>query len=161
VRERIDYRMIIEIDNRNLDSALLIHRILYDAYLQEARLIGTSVFPPLQRTIEDFETCGNQFFAYRLDGVDSGIIETESVADVESSGKLIASLGVLPTAFRRGIGRSLVRHVLASSAGSVVVSTAEQNLPAIQLYRDLGFSVQRRYVTDDGFRIVQMRHPGP
>lgn len=53
----------------------------------------------------------------------------------------VQRLIVYPEHFRKGIGRSLVKHVekLESSAGKLIVSTGAANHPAKNLYLSLGF----------------------
>lgn len=124
----------------------------------EAALIGAEDFPPLGRTVEDFMASDNQFFVYHRDGLVCGVIELELPSGGDSDGTLIASLGVSPDAFRRGIGRALAAHAIKMTEGKVFVSTAELNEPAIRLYESLGFSVRRRYTAADGTPLVELEN---
>jgi ribosomal protein S18 acetylase RimI-like enzyme len=56
----------------------------------------------------------------------------------------IGGLGVVPAARRRGLGRALMKAVLAEAPPAVVLEVLEQNEPAIRLYDDLGFVRRRR-----------------
>jgi len=150
--------LIFEIDNRLRNAANTIHRILHDAYVEEAALIEAEDFPPLRRTVADIMASDNQFLAYRRDGIVCAIIELEPLSDRGSDCTLIASLGVSPQAFRKGVGRALVKHALCRSECTVVVSTAERNKPAICLYEILGFSARRWSAAADGTPLVELRH---
>ena len=97
-----------------------------------------------------------------------GFVAQESVADIAtpvgfalvriSGGECeILSIGVIPDARRRGVGRELLGSVarLAASqdATSMVLEVADDNVPAIELYHSLGLArVGRRpryYRRDD------------
>ncbi len=132
--------------------------MLHEAYVTEAALVGAEDFPPLGRTVEDFMASDNQFFAYHRDGLVCGVIELELLSGGDSDGTLIASLGVSPDAFRRGIGRALAEHALQLAQGKLCVSTAELNEPAIRLYQSVGFAVRRRYTAADGTPLVELEN---
>jgi len=150
--------LISKIDNRSRPGANIIHGVLHDAYIKEAALIEVDDFPPLQRTVDEVMASDNQFYAYRHNETVCGIIELEPLLDRAVDGTLIASLGVLPHAFRNGIGRALVKHALHASSGKVVVSTSDRNKPAIRLYESQGFSVLRRYTATDGTTLVELKY---
>lgn len=98
----------------------------------------------------------NEFLADSRDGVACGILEIETVQEGAITATIISSLGVAATACRRGIGRSLVEHVLNRSSGPVIVSTAQANSPAIRLYESTGFKVRREFVPDHGIPLVEL-----
>ncbi|MDL2338849.1 MAG: GNAT family N-acetyltransferase, partial [Pseudomonadota bacterium] len=67
------------------------------------------------------------------------------VPDDEPLQIAVAMLVVHPDHQRQGIGRSLVLHALRQAAGEVFsVTTAAGNVPALALYRELGFIEYRR-----------------
>jgi GNAT superfamily N-acetyltransferase len=59
----------------------------------------------------------------------------------------IGGMGVVPAARRRGIGRMLMEAAIAAArrrgVGVVRLEVLEQNEPAVQLYRQLGFAHER------------------
>ena len=84
-----------------------------------------------------------------------GFVAQESVSDIDTpvgfalvrmSGDEceILSIGVVPDARRCGVGRALlgsvVGHAASRGATSMVLEVAEDNAPAIGLYRSLGFA---------------------
>jgi ribosomal protein S18 acetylase RimI-like enzyme len=48
-----------------------------------------------------------------------------------------------PAAYRRGVGRALLRHVIAASAGELYTEVLVGNEAALALYRSEGFEVLR------------------
>jgi ribosomal protein S18 acetylase RimI-like enzyme len=55
----------------------------------------------------------------------------------------IGGIAVVPSARRRGIGRTLMESVLALAPPTVTLEVLEQNEPAIRLYEELGFERTR------------------
>jgi len=55
----------------------------------------------------------------------------------------IGGIGVVPTARRRGFGRTLMQAVLAEAPGDVTLEVIEKNVAAKSLYDELGFETQR------------------
>ena len=55
----------------------------------------------------------------------------------------IAGIGVVPEARRRGIGRALMKAILAQSPPIVSLEVIDKNASAIALYQQLGFQVRR------------------
>lgn len=53
-------------------------------------------------------------------------------------------LYVAPAAYRRGVGRALLRHVLAQAGPTFTAEVLEGNEPALRLYLSEGFRVARR-----------------
>jgi ribosomal protein S18 acetylase RimI-like enzyme len=53
-------------------------------------------------------------------------------------------LYVDPAAYRRGVGRALVRHAIASCEGTMSVEVLVGNEPALQLYLAEGFKILKR-----------------
>ncbi len=69
---------------------------------------------------------------------------------VRGWGSRIAGMGVVPEARRRGAGRLLMDEAIARTRAvglrHMVLEVIEQNTPAVELYRDLGFQFLRRLV---------------
>jgi ribosomal protein S18 acetylase RimI-like enzyme len=122
-----------------------IHLVQMNAYAQEALLLGAVYFPPLERTVEDVRASAEKFSAAF---VGSDIVGAISVlSDEEGLGINIASLVVSPQFQRQGIGRALMAAVLESHrSDGFTVQTGVKNLPALALYRQLGFVEVRRWL---------------
>jgi GNAT superfamily N-acetyltransferase len=138
-----------------------IRQLMVASYTIEARLIGATHFPPLQRTAEDIRSALARFFGCTEDG---DLVAVAEVETAEHGGLHIGGFVVHPRAFRRGIGSRLLSHVLQSSGGArVTVSTAERNRPAISMYEMHGFTIARRWVIQgiDMITLATRDQPGP
>jgi len=120
--------------------------VQHAAYRVEAELIGFDGIPPLHETLEDLVAEPGTWSGVRDDGrVVAGVLVVRSGRTCS-----IDKLVVAPSHHRRGIGRRLVEHVLATEDAEIfVVSTGTDNGPARRLYESLGF------------KIVGMREIGP
>jgi GNAT superfamily N-acetyltransferase len=115
------------------------------AYAVEARLIGHDV------PVADARADGLAWWGCRdTDGLLGavGVRATAELVDVES-------LVVAPRAFRRGVGSTLVAHVVAQAAGRrVVVATGRDNAPARTLYERAGFTVAGHAEVEPGLWVT-------
>lgn len=107
--------------------------------------IHAAAFPPAQAWDErDFAAQLGFPGVTGLIHPEGGLILLRVVADEAE----ILTLGVVPRARRLGIGRALLgaAMALASAAGARVMflEAAEENRPALSLYRALGFREQGR-----------------
>jgi len=126
------------------------------AYRVEGDLLGVADFAPLRRTVAHIAASESVFLGSLAGGALIGAAEME-VAEAEPAN--IAALVVMPSHFRKGVGRALVRRVLEWCDGrDVTVSTGIRNAPALELYAGLGFRESRRWRTDDGIRMVTLRY---
>lgn len=129
------------------------------AYRQEATLLGLSSLPGMERCAADIRALQETFFGTYAEGELVGAI---SVAE-ESSGCLtICSLTVLPAYQRRGIGRALLCHILRWKPElETHISTAADNVRAIALYQQEGFTVcDETLVPDLALKLVHLcRNP--
>ena len=161
------------VDHRDPAIAASIHRVQVAAYVQLAsEVLGLhqpSQFPALQRTVEDICSSDEQFtaaFDEAARGSDAmiGAISVEPPEIASWSGESlqsmnipgarpgvtagpyhIASLTVLPTHHRNGVGRALLNVVIEScDPAPLTVSTDVRNAPALKLFRDCGFREHRR-----------------
>ena len=134
------------------------HRIwsvLQAAYKIEADLIEVADFVPLMRSSENIRSAKAIFYGCIRDRELIGVCEVEGVADGSAH---IASLGVHPSHFRRGVGAGLVNYVLnMMSCEQITVNTAAKNAPAISLYEKLGFSICNRFETYDEVNMVTLK----
>jgi ribosomal protein S18 acetylase RimI-like enzyme len=115
------------------------------AYMQEARLLKVTDFPPSARTIEDIEASEDFFLGAILGQKIVGVLSVGQ--DDEPHQICISALVVHPTMQRQGIGRLLVQEALARGQGTAFsVATAAKNAPALRLYQDFGFVPYRHGV---------------
>ena len=128
--------MIALLEHNTTNIAADIYEIFQASYRIEAQLIGTSNFPPLQRTVSDIAQSLTMFYGAKVDSALAGVIEIE----YNNKQLSINSLTVSPDFFRRGIAGQLMRHVLTTfEIEHAVVETASVNMPAIELYKKHGF----------------------
>jgi ribosomal protein S18 acetylase RimI-like enzyme len=111
--------------------------VQHASYAIEAQLIGYPQLPPARETLAALQGCGEEVWLCEEGGELLGVVGLEHVSEDEL---LIARLFVAPSAFRRGVGTALVRHAIERAGGRRVrVGTAAANLPALALYKGLGF----------------------
>lgn len=155
----VEGRRFTLLDHRCPEVAEQIRALLFAAYTVEAELIGAADFPPLRRTAEHIARCGSTFFGWFADDALVAVAEVEQEPGAPPH---IAGFAVHPSAFRRGHGAALLRHVLESlGPGPVTVSTASANEPAIRLYEAHGFRIVRSWSTPDGFDLVTLARDPP
>ena len=142
-----------------------IYRVFQDAYQIEADLIGAdlignNVFPPLTRTVDDISQSANSFFAAFNNQRICAVIESETTetSHDESPRSSIVSLAVSSDYARQGLGRRLVEYVIERFGPLTVttVTTAKKNLPAIALYKELGFVISNTFDTPETIQMVEM-----
>ncbi len=106
------------------------------AYAVEAQLVGSDAIPALRETPEELRAAPERWIGTYDDGelvAALVYLATPAVLDV-------SKLVVAPAAARRGHGERLVRRVLdLVPRPTTVVSTGAANVPAVALYRKLGF----------------------
>ncbi|MGW0807086.1 GNAT family N-acetyltransferase [Nonomuraea sp. NPDC002799] len=107
------------------------------AYAVEAEIIKDDRIPPLHESLDELRAQPLRWLgAMDADGRLAGAVAWEETADEVDVNRLV----VRPDAARRGIGRALVKEVMARAGERrVVVSTGRDNVPARTLYERLGF----------------------
>ncbi len=144
--------MIKQLDNSNIDVATIMMRVFMESYAVEAKLLGAKDFPPLKRPLEGYTKSTNQFYGYYEDEQLSGVIEIVEKPEYTH----IQSLVVSPNFFRRGIGSKLIEYVFKHyNSSTFMVETGAKNVPAIQLYERLGFTLIKEFDTIHG--IIKVR----
>ena len=163
---------ICGIDHCVPEIAAQIHAVQAAAYAEEARLVGIDSrdFPPAQRTLTDIQHANEEFTVACIGESIVGAISVEPHEIAAWCGQRlntvhIASLVVMPTHQRNGIGRRLVENVIENHPNeAITVSTASGNAPALALYRKLGFAEVRRSMISCARRDIDLillrREPG-
>lgn len=146
--------MIKKIDHTKNEIADQIFMVFQVSYQVEAKLLGVSQFPPLNRKPADFLKSNTGFFAHFLGDQMVGIIEIlSSGAKIE-----ICSLVVHPDYFRRGIATELINHVMGHNQTTYfIVETGSKNGPAMRLYQKLGFTVVGKWEMENGIVKVRLK----
>jgi len=145
------------IDHTVGQIAAQVQAIQSAAYLQEAKLLGASWFPPLERTAADIQRSPDLFFGAYADDVLVGVASLGAASPDRHA--TIASMTVAPTYQRRGIARALLASLMARLDGqNVIVSTGARNTPALALYSSFGFVVHRHStVGPEHLALVELR----
>lgn len=150
--------MLIEpLDHRNPSVAKQIHEILALAYAQEAAILQIVDSEPLAQGHEDIQASNEYFLgAFKQDTL-VGVVSF--APDDEPDQFLVSCLVVHPKHQREGTARALMVEVLALAGGyATAVATGAQNLPALSLYRDLGFVEYRSgTIGAKSVRLVKLR----
>ncbi|HLU71758.1 MAG TPA: GNAT family N-acetyltransferase [Nonomuraea sp.] len=122
------------------------------AYQVEAEIIGDDRIPPLHETSEELLAQPLTWLAaFDDDGDLVGAVAWEETADEVDLNRLM----VAPSAHRRGVGRALVKEVMARAGERrVVVSTGRDNTPARTLYERLGFTLTGEFEPVPGLWVV-------
>ena len=103
-----------------------------------------------------------------------GLFAASRVLVAEAGGRVVGFAGhresfvtwlfVHPAFRRKGIGRSLMRHLIADLYPPIKLNVASDNLAAQGLYRQLGFTVDREYVGEFQGRpcsVTRLRYESP
>ena len=149
--------MIRDLDLSDERQVLEILSLQDASYAVEAELIGTFDIPPLKDTGDTLRRCGETFCGFFAEGRLAGAISYKIEGDVLDIHRLV----VHPDRFRKGIARTLVKHV-EKNAGTVeriVVSTGTKNFPARRLYRSLGFEETGEAEVAPGLRVTFFEKP--
>jgi GNAT superfamily N-acetyltransferase len=135
--------MIKQIVHANITNAIVLQSLFQASYRIEAELLGVTDFPPLKRTISDFQNSTTQFFGLWKDNVLAATVEIHQLKNTLD----ICSLVVHPTFFRQGIGQKLLLFLENFNASqTLIVETGWVNIPAITLYKKFGFQKTREYM---------------
>jgi len=138
--------MIIKLDHWQKETAEAIQRIQKPAYEVEAKLIGFDGIPQIEEPVEEIQ---------KSDEVFMGIVEErlKGFISFKEIGKTIDihRLVVDPAAFRQGLGKRLLVHLIEQYGNhDFVVSTGTANQPAVNLYESMGFTEQKRFEVAPG-----------
>lgn len=145
--------MIKLLDAKNRQTAKRILDISLQSYEVEANVIGAKNFPPLNEKLSDILTSTNLFYGFFSQGSIVAIIEFED----EGTHWLIARLVVSPNHFRKGIGSKLINFA-KEEFRNCIVSTADNNIPAVALYEKHGFvKLKESTKVKMGIKLVRLK----
>lgn len=143
--------MIKQIVHSDITNAIVLQSLFQASYRIEAELLGVTDFPPLKRTISDFQNSTTQFFGLWKDNVLAAAVEIDKLKNTLD----ICSLVVHPTYFRQGIGQKLLLFLENFDDSQIlVVETGWANAPAIALYKKFGFHETRQYIGPGGIKKI-------
>ncbi len=147
--------MVSEITLHDPTLVATIHALAQSAYAMEAYRIGCTDFPPLRETVEQLRSSADRFLIFR----DFEKTVAALSFACEENCVTINRLFVSPTHFRQGIARTLLTKLeeLLPSVSSLAVSTAEANVPANELYRNLGYALIGTSHSREGITLVHFK----
>jgi GNAT superfamily N-acetyltransferase len=116
------------------DQLCAVHDASRSDELQTSGLLDA--FLTLEQTAENEGLFDGQVFVHELDGEVLGFM---AFAENE-----LTWLYVRPLAYRRGVGRALLRHAIEACAGNLSTEVLLGNEPALQLYLSEGFRILQR-----------------
>jgi ribosomal protein S18 acetylase RimI-like enzyme len=147
--------MVSEITLNEQSMAETIHALAQAAYSVEAKQTGCTDFPPLRETVEQLRASSDRFLIF---------CESENIRAVlsfvcEGDCVTITRLAVSSTQFRQGIAKTLITELekRVPLAASLVVSTAEANVPAVTLYQNFGYTIARTSQSREGIALVHFQ----
>lgn len=146
--------MIVKLKQNNISIAQQIRFVFQESYAIEAKLLNAKKFPPLQRSLNDFIDCDNDFYGFFIN---EELVAVTEIRQLESYTH-IQSLVVLPKFFKRGIAQQLIQFTLDSYlTNEFMVETGVDNTPACSLYLKMGFQEVLQYDTSHGIRKIQFK----
>lgn len=101
------------------------------------------------------QRAGEQFLVFQKEGQILGAVAYVCANETLEICRLIVS----PDHFRQGIAGRLLAAVeqVEVAVKRIIVSTAENNLPAIALYQKHGYTVAERTILPDGLALVGLQ----
>ncbi|TSB46052.1 GNAT family N-acetyltransferase [Alkalicoccobacillus porphyridii] len=117
------------------DIAQEVWQLQMQSYRVEADLIGLDDFPPLRQTLADLKQSKEVYYGCHDQNVLMGVLSLE----FKKNSILITRVIVHPTHFRKSVAKALLLFVDSFKSESIMVSTASNNIPAIQLYLSNGY----------------------
>lgn len=145
--------MLTPLDIRDAAVAQEVFALQRLAYQREAELIAYPDLPPLRESLQALLRCNEHFLGWRVDGALLGALAYTA----DGSEFLICRLVVAPSALRRGIGRSLLCNLIPlAGQRHIRVCTASRNAPALALYHEQGFALDREQTLADGLQLSHL-----
>ncbi len=141
------------LDHKRKEVAKELYNIWQRSYPIEGKLIGMKVFPPLQRTLDEFENANTDFIGIIIKKQLIAAIEYKMINEILD----IHSFVVDPDHLRKGYGKKLMEHILEYTTwNNAIIETAEKNIPAIGLYQKMGFKITEVYIAAMNISKVKM-----
>jgi len=141
--------MIKAIFHSEISNAEKLHALFQVSYRIEAELLGVTDFPPLNRSIIDFQNSNTQFFGLWKNDFLAAAVEIHQLKNTLD----ICSLVVHPKYFRQGIAQKLLLFLETyDNSETLIVETGWANAPAIALYENFGFHETREYIGPGGIK---------
>lgn len=131
---------------------------LTDEYVSAVAEIEKSCFsnPWNEAAIKaELENHCSEIYIAVENGVAAGYVNIYTVLDEMD----IVRVAVLPAFRRRGVAKAILETVLSEKQGTVYLDVRESNLPAISLYKSLGFvdtGIRKDYYTNPTENAVLM-----
>lgn len=140
-----------KINNLIIKNAKKLFEIWQASYVIEKNILGAEIFPPLNRTTDDFVNSTNDFYSIISNSHYIGVIEILTKRETIH----IQSLVVSPEHFRKGVASELITNVLdLYDTSSFTVETGFDNLPARKLYESFAFKMKRVWMTKFGIEKI-------
>lgn len=136
----------------DFETAQKVWDIQIPAYNAEAELIHFWDLPPLKETVSSLQQCGEIFYGGFINSQLAGAVSFKTTEQQLHIHRLM----VHPHFFRQGVARSLLHHVeqLAGGKKAIIVSTGTNNSPAVQLYKQCGFTEVKKIITKEGLSLT-------
>lgn len=149
--------LIERLDHRDPACAARILALMVPGHAREAALMQMGPMPPLDRSVADIAASAELFLgAFRQER----LVGVASLAPDDEPGQFVVGTLVVDAAHeRQGVARQLMGGLLQLvGAYAVAVVTGEKNLPALALYRGLGFVAYRTgCLGTDSLPMVKLR----
>jgi ribosomal protein S18 acetylase RimI-like enzyme len=147
--------MIREVDLQNRKLVEDLVNLQQESYQIEAQLIDFYDLPPLKDTIETLQHSDEIFYGYYIEATLAGAISYTLSEDIVDISRVV----VKPAYFKRGIARSLLQEILTlhPHVKKILVSTAQKNIPAINLYKQFGFHITKEIIISPKLTLVNMQ----
>ena len=143
--------MIEKIAHSEISNAEKIHELFQISYPIEAELLGVTDFPPLKRSIADFQNSDTLFYGLWKDCVLAAAVEIDLLENTLD----ICSLVVHPKYFRQGMAQKLLLFLENyDDSETLIVETGWANTPAITLYEKFGFHEISQYINTGGIKKI-------
>lgn len=145
--------MIEKLDLRDMETEKRIIELQKASYVIEAELIGFYDIPPLKDTIDSLRVCDETFYGYSINGLLAGIISYKIIKNVLD----IHRLAIHPDFFRMGIAGKLIDYIekLECGISKAIVSTGNENLPAVNFYLKNGYKKKNDIEISKGINIMK------
>lgn len=144
--------MIQKLDNKLLEISVKIREVFQSSYAVEAALLNAKIFPPLERKLEEYINCENEFYGYWKKDDLAAVVEIRDGKDFIH----IQSLVVEPKYFRNGMASAMISFVVENyDTDLFMVETGAANKPAIFLYEKHGFVLVEEFDATHGIRKVR------